>query len=469
MCAWPPAVTHGDAVVIETGPCAGYQLGVHQDEPAVGVVLGGACFARHIGTDAVTAANGRTSAHVHHAAHHVQQGLSHLDRHGGFGQRGGEGFQHNAMAVVHAGDQHRRNVAAFVGQRGIAGHHFFQRDRAGAQGQRRHFVQRTLAHPHGAGQRRNLVRPHFHHHLRGDGVFRQRQTPRQCHGLTADTRAIAGLPQGAIGLRDAEQLVKKNVSGLGAILKRCAIHKRLEGRARLAARLADVVKLIKAKVPAAHPRQHMARGWVFGHEAGLDTRFVIAQLLHEVCVGQQCCHRLAVCLTCADSGFVLAAVLDQRQHKARRCFQHLPFFRCPATAQAPITVSYCLQPVGLSVYRAVGHFLQARINRGVQHQTIGVNVVVVAVGPFNEPAAHLLRKVRRGAWRLGLPLKVNLQRLGFKRVELRCGQRARLDHLAQHRVAPGHSALRLEHRVVVAGALEHANQRGGLQHVELVG
>ena len=191
--------------------------------------------------------------------------------------------------------------------------------------------------------------------------------------------------------------------------------------------------------------------------------------MHEVGIGQQCCHRLAVCLPCADGGFVLAAVLDQRQHKAGRSLQSLPFFRRPATAQAPVFVGDCLQPVGLGIHRAVGHFLQARIDRGVQHQTIGVNVVVVAVGPFDEPAAHLLRKVRRGAWRLGLPLEIHLQRHGFKRFELRWGQGSRLHHLAQHRVAPGHSALRLEHRVVVAGALEHADQRGGLQHVKLVG
>ena len=274
--AWPPAVTHGDAVVIKTGPCAGYQLRVNQNKPAVGVVLRGAGFTRHIGTNAVTAANGRAGAHVDHTAHHVQQGLGYLDRHGNFGQRGGEGFQHNAVAVVHTGDQHWRDVAAFIGQRGVAGHHFFQRDRAGAQGQRRHLVQRALAHPHGAGQRRDLGRPHFHHHLRGDGVFRQRQTSRQCHGLTADTRAIAGLPQGAIGLRHVEQLVKKNVAGFGTVLKRRAIHKRLEGRARLAARLAHVVKLVGTKVTAAHPRQHMAGGRVFGHETGLDAGFAIA-------------------------------------------------------------------------------------------------------------------------------------------------------------------------------------------------
>ncbi len=44
-----------------------------------------------------------------------------------------------------------------------------------------------------------------------------------------------------------------------------------------------------------------------------------------------------------------------------------------------------------------------------------------------------------------------------------------LDHLRQHDVAALRGALGVEHRVVITGALEHADQGGAFQHVELVG
>ena len=43
-----------------------------------------------------------------------------------------------------------------------------------------------------------------------------------------------------------------------------------------------------------------------------------------------------------------------------------------------------------------------------------------------------------------------------------------LDHLREHRIAALQGALRVEHRVVVAVALEHADQRGAFEHVEAV-
>jgi hypothetical protein len=112
-----------------------------------------------------------------------------------------------------------------------------------------------------------------------------------------------------------------------------------------------------------------------------------------------------------------------------------------------------------------------RVGVGVvpHHQPVGVEVVVLAVGPGDQPFLDLLRGVGRDARLLDLPLEIHPQRprgelLAALRIEL-----AVLHHLPQHRVAAGARALGVEHRVVVGGALEHADQRRALQHVELVG
>jgi hypothetical protein len=60
--------------------------------------------------------------------------------------------------------------------------------------------------------------------------------------------------------------------------------------------------------------------------------------------------------------------------------------------------------------RLVGRLLQARVDGGAHHQAVGVDVVVLAVGPGDQPLAHLLRHVRRDAHRLVLPLEVQPQR-----------------------------------------------------------
>ena len=131
----PPAVAHGDAVVVETHPGAGHQLRVHHDEPAIGVVLGGAGFAGYVSLNAKTRANGDTGALVHHATHRINQNLRAAQRDCLLRRLGLEGLQYLAFAVRHAQHQKRFNVIAIVGNGAVAGHHFFQGHRAGAQSQ----------------------------------------------------------------------------------------------------------------------------------------------------------------------------------------------------------------------------------------------------------------------------------------------------------------------------------------------
>jgi hypothetical protein len=105
--ALPPVVAaQGDAVVVEADPGAAHQLRVHQDEPAVGVVLGGAGLAGQVGAQAELVADGHAGAPVHHAAHHVEQGVGHARVRAASGRRG-ELLQHlavrSSMRVISTG------------------------------------------------------------------------------------------------------------------------------------------------------------------------------------------------------------------------------------------------------------------------------------------------------------------------------------------------------------------------------
>ena len=93
----------------------------------------------------------------------------------------------------------------------------------------------------------------------------------------------------------------------------------------------------------------------------------------------------------------------------------------------------------------------------------------MAVGPLDELLAQLHRKVGRGAHDLGLALEIDAQRAFLQGLQLLFFELAALDHLRQHGVAPCLGTLGVEHGVVVGRALEHADQRGAFQHVELVG
>ena len=102
-------------------------------------------------------------------------------------------------------------------------------------------------------------------------------------------------------------------------------------------------------------------------------------------------------------------------------------------------------------------------------QSVRIDVVVVAVGPADQPLAQLLREVRRGSGRLDLPLEVDTQGFAPERLVGRGREPAIFDHLREHRITPLQRAFRVQHRVVVAIALEHAGQRRAFQNVQLIG
>jgi hypothetical protein len=185
---------------------------MHQDEPAVGVVLGGAGLAGHVGADAEAGADGRAGAAVDHAAHHVEQRVVGRGRQRAFGD-GAELRQHLAVLVLDARDHGRRDVLPAVGDGAVGADHFLERHRAGAQRQRRHLFELALAHAHRAGQLRHAVRADRLHQLGGDRVLRIDQAVAQAHRAARGRRFVGGAPDLAAG-SDLDRLVDQGVVGL---------------------------------------------------------------------------------------------------------------------------------------------------------------------------------------------------------------------------------------------------------------
>ena len=226
-------------------------------------------------------------------------------------------------------------------------------------------------------------------------------------------RAVGGAPGAAARDADGKRLVHQHVLRAHAHLESRAVDEWLEGGAGLAPRLVDVVELLGREIAAAHPGQDVAVARVQRHEAALQRHGLFA---------------------------LLAAAVRQR-----------------------------LQRIELPGQCLVRGLLQFCVQRGAHDQPVGVDVEAARVGPRDQPLAHPLRHVGRGAGGLVLPLEVEPQRrlgeaLGALGIEL-----AVLDHLREHEVAPVARALGVEHGVVVARALEHAHQRGRLQHAQLAG
>ena len=134
-----------------------------------------------------------------------------------------------------------------------------------------------------------------------------------------------------------------------------------------------------------------------------------------------------------------------------------------------LPVGQLLQLRKLPVHRLVGQLLKVGVQRGAHPQTIGMNVVALAVCPANQPFAQVLRHMRRWANRLDLTLEVKPQRTLVQRFQASRIQLAMLGHLRQHQVTSFERPLRVLHRVVITGAFEHANQSGAFQYIELVG
>ena len=153
-----------------------------------------------------------------------------------------------------------------------------------------------------------------------------------------------------------------------------------------------------------------------------------------------------------------------RVQRQKAGLQHGALLAWPAPS-----VCQRLQLRQLPGHGLVGGLLQPGIDGGAHHQPVGMDVVVALIRPGDQPFAQLLGDVGRRPGRLDLPLEIQPQRPLGQRLDLGGLELAVLGHLGQHEIAAPQCALRMQHGVVGAGALEHADERGGLQHIQPFG
>src|SRR5450830_373602 len=269
----PVAAAHGDPVVIETHPGACHQVRVHQDEPAVRVVLGGAGLAGDVAGDAEAGADRRARAPVDDAAHHVDQGDGAGLAHGARRRRRREAGQLLAIAVGDVGDENGLPVFALGRDAGVGIDHLQQGDGTGAQRQRRHRLQLALVDAQRLGQADDGRQAGILHHLGGDGIFREHQAVAHGHGGARGAGHVGGPPGGAVARLDVHDGVAVRVVGGQALFQRGAVHEGFEGRSRLAGGARDVVELVALEIAAADPGAHGAAGRIDGDKTRFQARF----------------------------------------------------------------------------------------------------------------------------------------------------------------------------------------------------
>ena len=484
--ALPPVIAaNRHPCIVEADPRTGDQLRADQHEPAVGVVLRRAGLAGQIAAQAKLAADGRAGAGLEHAAHHVDQLLYHRRIEHALGDRL-EALEHLAVAVADLRDQQRVVPLAERGQRRVGLAHLEQRDRAGAERERRHRIERRFAHAGGFRERDDRVRADRLHHLRGDRVPRLHQALAQGHRRLARAAAIGRLPDAAVGERNRDRRIEVLLLGRDAALQRGTVDERLEGRAWLAPGLRDMVELLAREIGAADPGPDRAVRRVDRDQTGREPRLVVAQARHQRAVGQHAGKRLRIGLAggagAAELRRVAGHLGEQRCMRLPEVGERLGGgtlagrHRCRGlqagsarAGLAPLLAGDALQQRHLLHNRVLREPLQFRIEGGADHQAGVVEVDIVRIGPVDQLLAQVRDEVTRQAdVAVFRPAEIERQRQHAQLRETRRRQGAGLDHLRQHQVAPLARPLRVAHRVVALRALQHADQRRALRGVELL-
>ena len=160
---------------------------------------------------------------------------------------------------------------------------FKQCDVAGAEGQRRHRIQRTVyAHP--ARIERNQFRVHeLCNHASRDGVFRLGQPFGKAHH--ASRRLVVRVLRLPYYLGDRihirERTVGELMPGGPSIVDRRRVDERLECRSGLPSSFVDMVVPLGLEVSSAHPGFDVPGMGIDGYEAGLEPRLGCCQRIHE--------------------------------------------------------------------------------------------------------------------------------------------------------------------------------------------
>ena len=239
------------------------------------MVLRGAGFAGNGLSKAVFETQAHPAALRHHTLHQINHQIGGLFVHGLLLHRR-KFFEHHAVFVFNAGNEHGVAVNAFVGVGGHGRCHLFDRNIHGAETNGGHrFHLRGNAHLPRQGNH-GIGRKTFDEIGRNE-IDRVRQGPTQAHHLAlAFVAGVLGAPVVLSRLRNANRHVGHLGAGrVFALLHGERINKRLESRTYLPRALRHVVVLKILIVDAAHIGAYIARLRLDGHQPAMQKPFVI--------------------------------------------------------------------------------------------------------------------------------------------------------------------------------------------------
>ena len=482
-----------DGAQLAAGPYGGGQLGGDADEPAVGVVLRGACLAGDGGgvlVEVVLVVEAHAGAALHHALHqfehHVGCGLAE-----GFAAVGGEAFEHHALVVLDAGDEDRLDVFALVGEGGHGAGHLGHGDLGCAHADGGDGVD-GAADAHLAGYVDHLLRRALFHEVGRDPVDGVGEGPFEGHHLAfAFMARVAGAPVGLAPHLEADLRVGHLGAGVHAeVLEGHGVDEGLEGGAHLAVAL-HVVVFEEAVVDAAHVGADVSGAGLDGHQARVEELLAVDERVpgtHGGVLGAlpgEDAHLDLLVEGFAD--FLLAEACGLEAAVAVAVLHGLgeevllllggDVAEGVALAGSELALEgglYLLAEV--FAHGLLGIALHARVDGGVDLQAVLVHVVVVAIGfavvlaPVFHVGADVLAQIGCQAVVVALG-RVARHVDGFLLVDGQAvvAEVAVVVHLGEDDIAALQRVVGVQHGAVGRGGFEQSHEYGGLVDVQLGG
>ena len=391
-----------------------------------------------------------------------------------------------AIAVEDTGHENSLVTASVVSDGSIGIDEFLQIDVTGTKGERGRIVERTLD-THLVGRLDNAVDTHFLTHAYSNGIDTLGKGRLESHVIVGEiTIGISGAPQHLFLLffvpdLHTEEGIHTAITGGQSLVHGLSIDKELEGRARLT-HGSHLVIFPRLEVEVAHPSLHVTRLWLDGHEAavhevlhiadrvkrthlGLVGAF-IAEQLNGVGQVQIIVDRVLITLE------ALLKVLIDRQtlgYVFDEVGNLLMTLVLPGVDASPVVIELLLQFLHLVPGCLFGILLHARINSGVDLQTIRIEVVAVFVAPFAQIVLYGLAEIG-GLTIIGiLDAIVEVDGHHFERVVGLLIDVSTTQHITQHYVAAIEAVLGMDARVVISGGLQHAHEDSSLVGSQVLG
>ena len=431
----------------------------------------------------------RTALHhsLHEFYHHVGRALA-----DGLVAVGGEAVEHGAFLVFDAGDEDRLDIFAFVGKGGHGACHLIDGNLGSTHTDGGDGVN-LAGHAHLAGNGYHLLGGALFHQVGRHPVDGVRQGPFEGdHLVLALVRGVLGAPVRLAPHLEADLRVGHLGAGVHAqVLQRHGIDKGFERRTHLAV-AHDVVVFEVAVVDAAHVGLDIARTGFYGHHAHVEELLVVEQRVPgrhggvDIAFPREDAHLdfllkdLAALLLALALHLVQLVVAVAALHGLH---QYLLLLLGADVAEGVATAGFQLAvELGLHLlahvlaHGGLGIALHARVDGGVDTQTVLVHVVVLAVAvavvlaPVFHIGAYVFAQI--GGQAVVVALGAVVRHVDFLLLEFLIVLVAEVVvavHLRQHGVAAVESGLGVQHRAVGCGSFQQTHQHGGLVDCEVGG